>query len=158
MHMRKIATFLLTTTLVVGGCGYETTEELVIEPPVEPDDGARDGGGEADPTSNVAKMALTPENGTIEWRADAPYRGITYIETPAFSTDGAEVLFLGGHEDGRDGLWAMSVGGGDPRLVVERDDPSLFIKHAFISVGEDRVYLTVFEYESDIWVMDLVVN
>ena len=42
----------------------------------------------------------------------------------------------------------------DERLVIAYDDPVLAAP-GFLSVGPDRLYLTVSQYESDIWVMKL---
>ena len=92
------------------------------------------------------------------WRAEPPYHGVVYMDAPTYSHDGASIFFLGSHEDGRQGLWSVAADGGEPSLVVVADDPSLWIKHAFISAGDDYVYLTINEYESDIWVVDLIVN
>ena len=41
-----------------------------------------------------------------------------------------------------------------PHLVIASDDPALAIRGMF-SVGPDRLYLTVSENESDIWVAKL---
>jgi len=48
--------------------------------------------------------------------------------------------------------------GGEPRLIVTFEDPSLVVQSypGTINVTRDRLYLTVGEFESDIWVMDLV--
>ncbi len=48
----------------------------------------------------------------------------------------------------------MPAAGGAPRLVVAFDDPAL-VAFGVLSVGPDRLYLTVSEYESDIWVANL---
>jgi hypothetical protein len=58
------------------------------------------------------------------------------------------------HEDGRRGVWAIPVAGGAPRLAVSFDDPAL-ASRGLISVGPGELYLTVSEYESDIWVAKL---
>ncbi|NJD11144.1 MAG: serine/threonine-protein kinase [Gemmatimonadetes bacterium] len=72
------------------------------------------------------------------------------------SRDGRTIYFGGVHRDGRAGIWAMPVGGGAGRLVIAFDDPSLAaLGGGFISVGPDRLYLTVSEFESDIWVANL---
>jgi len=39
--------------------------------------------------------------------------------------------------------------------VVAFDDPSLTVPGGSFSVGDDRLYLTIARYESDIYVMDL---
>ena len=50
------------------------------------------------------------------------------------------------------------MAGGEPRLVVTGDDSALKVAASdarLMSIGPDRLYLTVSEYESDIWVMNL---
>ena len=49
----------------------------------------------------------------------------------------------------------MPTKGGAPRLVLVNDDESLWALDYTLRVGPERIYLTVAEYESDIWVMDL---
>ncbi len=51
-------------------------------------------------------------------------------------------------------MWSVPVSGGEATLLVEFDDPSLTL-YPELTVGADRFYLSVAEYESDIWVMDL---
>jgi hypothetical protein len=48
----------------------------------------------------------------------------------------------------------MPLYGGAPRLIVAFDDPALVADFG-LSVGRDRLYLTVSQYESDIWVANL---
>ncbi len=74
-----------------------------------------------------------------------------------YSHDGKTIFAAAAHEDGRRGIWAIPVAGGPARLVVAFDDPALAVSGylGFFSVGRDRLYLTVSEYESDIWVANL---
>jgi Tol biopolymer transport system component/tRNA A-37 threonylcarbamoyl transferase component Bud32 len=80
-------------------------------------------------------------------------QGIAAVWSFKFSPDGSRIYFRGTHEDGTDGLWWMPAGGGDATNVVTIDDPSLIVPH--FSVGPDHLYVTVGEWESDIWVMEL---
>ena len=43
---------------------------------------------------------------------------------------------------------------GDATKVVAFDDPSVAVLNT-LTVGSETLYLTIAEYESDIWVMDL---
>ena len=52
------------------------------------------------------------------------------------------------------GVWAIPVRGGEARLVIALDDPAVTAP-GYLSLGRDRLYLTVSEYESDIWVATL---
>jgi len=73
---------------------------------------------------------------------------------PKFSRDGARIYFSGTHEDGSRDLWWIPADGGGPTRVVAFDDPVLHWRGLY-SVGPEHLYVTVDEYESDIWVMDL---
>ena len=80
------------------------------------------------------------------------------ISNLRFSPDGSELYFFGRPTDEWD-IWSMSVTGGEPTMVVAFDDPTLTALTASstrsLTVGPDRLYFTISEYESDIWVMDL---
>ena len=77
---------------------------------------------------------------------------------PSFSSDGSEIYFWG-VRGGDWGIWSMSAGGGGLTQWIAFDDPSLTAYRTFnarsLTVGNDHFYLTISEYESDIWVMDL---
>ena len=70
-----------------------------------------------------------------------------------YSRDGRTIYASALRQDGRQGIWAIPVSGGPARLVVAFDDPAVTAES--FSVGPDRVYLTVSEFESDIWVAKL---
>ncbi len=55
------------------------------------------------------------------------------------------------------GLYAIPMEGGRPRLVVRYDDPTMQVHFGF-TIGNGRVYLSVAEYDSDIYVMDMVIR
>jgi hypothetical protein len=60
----------------------------------------------------------------------------------------------GVHKDGTQGIYALADWGrGEPRLIVRYDEPPL--QAYYMSVGRDRLYLTVQREESDIWVARL---
>lgn len=71
-----------------------------------------------------------------------------------FSPDGSRIYFVGTHEDGSLGVWWIPANGGNATKVVALDDPSLTVA-PILTVGPENLYLTLSEYESDIWVMDL---
>jgi serine/threonine-protein kinase len=71
-----------------------------------------------------------------------------------FSQDGRSLYAWGIGRDGRQGVWVIPMAGGPARLVVAFDDPTLLGAN-WLSVGPDRLYLTVSDYESDIWVATL---
>jgi Tol biopolymer transport system component len=93
-------------------------------------------------------------DGEILSRYDASTLGLQTIGYLKFSPDGSRVYFLATHPDGSEGVWWIPANGGDATKVVAFDDPSLTVFNA-ITVGPEDLYLTISEYESDIWVMDL---
>ena len=79
---------------------------------------------------------------------------VRYWAPRSFSRDGRTIYVGGDHQDGRSGFWAVPAAGGPARLVVALDDPALDTPAQF-SVGPDHLYITVSQYESDIWVANL---
>ncbi len=71
-----------------------------------------------------------------------------------FSRDRSRIYYVATHEDGSEGVWWIPANGGDATKVVAFDDPSL-TAFGNLTLGPENLYLTIAEYESDIWVMDL---
>jgi TolB protein len=86
---------------------------------------------------------------------DGPTLGFTGVSWPEWSSDGNDVYFMGANREGTEGLWAIAVTGGSPRLMVRFDDPTRDGMAWGISVTPHKVYLSLPQHESDIWVMDL---
>jgi hypothetical protein len=103
-------------------------------------------------------MVLVSRDGEGLWRYDLTTVGLLRwgsLNRPRFSRDGSTIYQSAFHEAGLGGIWAIPIQGGEPRLVVESAEllpPSMF------SVGPDRLYVTVGEHQSDIWVMDVEVQ
>ncbi|NJD11811.1 MAG: hypothetical protein FIB01_15685 [Gemmatimonadetes bacterium] len=93
----------------------------------------------------------------IVWRHNlTAVDSLTLTGRIRYARDGRTIYFGASHRDGRAGIWALPVAGGPARLAVAFDDPALVAAFGgMISVGPDRLYLTVSEFESDIWVADL---
>jgi Tol biopolymer transport system component len=71
-----------------------------------------------------------------------------------FSPDGSRIYFHGVQEDGSQGIWWIPPDGGSPTKVVAFDDPAVTL-FGNLTVDPERLYFTLAEYASDIWVMDL---
>ncbi len=75
---------------------------------------------------------------------------------PTWSPDGHFIRFQGGSESVLTGVYEIAAAGGPVRLVVRFDDPSQVPGALWSSAGPgDVLYLSVGEYESDIYVADL---
>jgi Tol biopolymer transport system component/DNA-binding SARP family transcriptional activator len=101
-------------------------------------------------------VVLASPSGRVLWRRDLVHttRLTSVYGGWRYSRDGRTIFFGADHADGRRGVWAMDVAGGDPRLVIENDSPGL-INMNFHSMGRDSLYVTVAEPESNIWVAKL---
>jgi hypothetical protein len=103
-------------------------------------------------TPDPLVIFLLSGTGQVLWRQGIPF---TLIQDLRYSPDGKTVYFEATHLDGRRGIWAITDGGrGAVRLVVAFDDPAI-AGTPWLSVGPDRLYASVAEYESDIWVSTL---
>jgi serine/threonine-protein kinase len=103
------------------------------------------------------KIALVSRSGAVLWRRDLSAAGFTAVGATLFSGDGTS-LYLSASHGGRTGIWSWPLAGGEPRLLVAFDDPRDVPRtevRGALNVHGDHLYLTVAQYESDIWVMDL---
>jgi Tol biopolymer transport system component len=106
------------------------------------------------PACSENDLVWVSRTGDIVARYDPAEAGLSAVGSPRFSRDGSRLFFLATHEDGSEGVWSIPARGGPATRIVAFDDPALAVFDA-LSVGPDHIYLTVSEYESDIWVMDL---
>ena len=83
--------------------------------------------------------------------------GFAIANWPEWSPDGRSIYFGGTDSTGSTGIFEIPVAGGQARQRIRFDDPTKNFGYGF-SVGNGKVYLSVAEYESDIYVMDLVIR
>jgi Tol biopolymer transport system component len=103
-----------------------------------------------------SRMVLVSREGEVLWSYDLETSGLRWWGAgyPRFSRDGSTIYFSAYHEDGSAGIWAVPLHGGGPSLVVESAE---LVASDQFSVGPDRLYVTIAEHESDIWVADVEV-
>jgi TolB protein len=117
---------------------------------------ARDGSGLLCGTPGQTILTLISPSGAVVWQRDLAPSGLQRLGPAALSPDGA-ILYFRAARDRQAGIWALPLQGGEPRLIVTYEDPALQVLSypGTINVTADRLYLTVAEFESDIWVMEL---
>ena len=100
------------------------------------------------------EVVLVTLQGAVVWRRDMQAAGLSGM--PQFSADGS-LIFLEGRAGRAPGIWSWPVAGGAPHLAVAFDDPALYAATypGAMEIAGDRLYVTVRQSESDIWVMDL---
>jgi Tol biopolymer transport system component len=146
----------------IGGPWSEPTQ--LTDLGCEPSDWAPDGSGvlctvgagiesEAD-----TSLVLVSREGETLWRYDPATAGLVLQSIhQKFSRDGSAIYVWARHEDGTEGIWAIPLQGGEPSLVVAYDEAAIAAER-WLSVGPDRLYLTVVQTEVDIWVADVEVE
>ncbi len=101
-------------------------------------------------------IKLFSRSGELLWHLEPDFdAGVPLMGHPRFSADGSTLYVYGLDAEGSQGIWAIPTEGGAPRVVIENDDESLWALGVSLRVGPDKIYLSVADYESDIWVMEL---
>jgi len=135
----------------LGGAWHDAV--LLSDAHDQVNDWSPDGKGVLLGDSESWNLFLVSAQGTVLWTRDLAASGVTGFAWARFSRDG-RLIYLVGDRKGRSGVWAVPMGDGPPRLVVAAED-SAFAFIGGIAIGRDRLYLTVAEYESDIWTAKL---
>jgi len=100
-------------------------------------------------------LLLSPTGDVLDrYPMEIGYSRLTY------SPDGSRVYFWCYFGDGSVGICWMPSGGGDVTKVVALDDPTKEITGSLegtqaLTVGPENLYVTISDYDSDIWVADL---
>ena len=79
--------------------------------------------------------------------------GLRQFASPVWSDDGT-IYFAATIADDARGMYGIDTAGGPPRLVVRFDDPAKIVQFN-TSLSHGIMYLSVTEYESDIYAMDI---
>jgi Tol biopolymer transport system component len=104
--------------------------------------------------NDTRNLILVSLEGRAVWRRAFAAYGLNSLFPERCAWDGRTIYAWGEDLDGRQGIWAIPLAGGAARLLIAFDDPALDTT-GNISVSSDRLYLTVSQYESDIWVANL---
>jgi eukaryotic-like serine/threonine-protein kinase len=75
---------------------------------------------------------------------------------PHWAPDGT-IYFRGTDDGGQAGIFAIASDGGSPRMIVRLDDPRFKVQYG-LSVAGNTLFMSVTEYESDIWMLNLDVD
>ena len=72
-----------------------------------------------------------------------------------WAPDGRTVYMKTFDADGQAAIWALGPDGGKPRQLVRFDEPLRPTRRPEFAVDANRVYFTLAQSESDVWVMGL---
>ena len=72
-----------------------------------------------------------------------------------WSADSRTIYYKAYDEQERSSIWAVPAAGGTPRLLIRFDDPARPSTRREFATDGKRLYFTIAEPESDIWLMEL---
>lgn len=98
-------------------------------------------------------LVAAPDSGAPRVLVDTKRTGII-AEEPHWSADGRTIYFKSHDPLGRAEFWAEPLSGGPPRLLIRFDDLSRPSLRPEWGLGGGRMYFTVNDRQSDIWVME----
>lgn len=77
------------------------------------------------------------------------------VSSWTFGPNPNSVYFRGTDSTGAVGFYSIPISGGPARLLLRFDDPTMINPRQEFSTDGKRLYFTIAEDESDVWVMDL---
>jgi Tol biopolymer transport system component len=80
------------------------------------------------------------------------------VEQAQWSGDGKSVLFKSHDAAGNASIWSVPLLGGERKLRVRFDDPARPSYRTTWWLGKKRIYFTVEDRQSDVWVMEAANN
>ncbi len=110
-------------------------------------------------TWDTSLRVIPPEGGdpkvlvSSQYPADLPVPGF-----PAWSLDAQIVYYKALDLEGRSSFWSVPVFGGTPELLVRFDDPSRKSNRSEFATDGSRLFFTLTDNKSDLWVMDLIIE
>jgi len=81
--------------------------------------------------------------------------GAPQAETSHWSDDGRTIYFKNHDTDGEGVIWSVPSSGGTPRRLVRLGDGRLRSDRYGFRIANDRLYYTLFDRQSNIWVMEV---
>ena len=101
-------------------------------------------------------VALTPV-GIVSLDLEGNQRIVlirTDISFPDYSADGNTIFFVRADSTGVQHIYSMPTSGGATRMVLRFDDPSKRL-WPLVTYGDGVMYVSISDYESDIYAMDV---
>ncbi|MEJ2207085.1 MAG: protein kinase [Gemmatimonadota bacterium] len=101
-------------------------------------------------------MAMPVDSGPSVRLMDGTQPDSPLAERPFWSEDGRTVYFNSHDAQGNASIWSIPATGGMPRLLVRFDDPVRVNNRTEWRYRNGRAYFVLSEWESDVWVMEMV--
>jgi eukaryotic-like serine/threonine-protein kinase len=101
-------------------------------------------------------MVVRPDTGAPRTVLDSATSNGVYVEKPMWSADSRTIYFKSHDRQGNAEFWSIPLTGGKPALLTRFDDPHRPSYRPEWSIGAGRMYFTIDDRQSDVWVADIV--
>jgi hypothetical protein len=108
--------------------------------------GERDGG---------SLLVVSTDSGPPRTLIDASVTGNLRAEQTEWSADGRTIYFKSHDERSNGSFWSIPASGGTPTLLVRVDDPARPSYRPDWALRNNRLYFTIDQRESDVWVIEI---
>jgi Tol biopolymer transport system component len=81
--------------------------------------------------------------------------GMPPAETSSWSEDGRTIYFKSHSTTGAASIWSVPAGGGTPQHLLDLGDARLRSDRYGFGISQGRLYFTLYDRQSNIWVMDV---
>ena len=100
------------------------------------------------------RISIAPADSGTQRDVYVPHGGDPWAELAIFAPDGeGRVLYFKSHDaSGRASFWLIAAPGGRPRLLARLDDPARASNRFEFATDGKRLYFTLEDRQSDIWV------
>ena len=99
-------------------------------------------------------MLIDPDSGAPRIVVDSAKNNGVHVLRTVWSEDGRTLYFKSVDGQARASFWSVPLAGGQPKLLLRFDDVTRPSYRPEWSEGSGRMYFTIHDNESDVWVMD----
>ena len=100
-------------------------------------------------------MVVNPDSGLSRIVLDSANDSGARVEAPLWSADSKTLYFKSHDQQGNASFWSIPLAGGKPTLLVRFDDPARPSYRSEWSIAAGRMYFTINDRQSDVWVMEV---
>ncbi len=100
-------------------------------------------------------MVIPVDSGASRTLIDGSRAGALKVGQPRWSGDGRSIFFKTHDAAGNASFWSIPAEGGTPRLLVRFDDPDRPSYRPSWFLGGNRIYFTIEDRQSDVWVIEV---
>jgi len=103
----------------------------------------------------LPSLMITPvDSGPLRTVVDPARTGAPGVTTPMWTRDGRTIVYKSWDRHGVASFWSVPAAGGAPRELARIDDPLRPSYRPGWALGSTRIYFTIEDRQSNVWVME----